>query len=52
MTQCTGVMWSRYIVKIGNKWRAQVGNMEGTVQRKYYSNYVDDPVVAAKDADM
>eukprot|EP00198_Chlamydomonas_reinhardtii_P006256 XP_001695592.1 predicted protein [Chlamydomonas reinhardtii] len=41
----------RYIVRIGNKWRAQVGHTEDGVQRKYYSNYVDDPWVAAKDAD-
>ncbi|GIL88829.1 hypothetical protein Vretifemale_16759 [Volvox reticuliferus] len=41
----------RYIVRIGSKWRAQVGHTEDGVQRKYYSNYVDDPRVAAKDAD-
>lgn len=41
----------RYIVRIGNKWRAQVGHTEDGVQRKYYSCYVEDPRVAAKDAD-
>ncbi len=38
-------------MRIGNKWRAQVGHTEDGVQRKYYSCYVEDPRVAAKDAD-
>ena len=38
--------------QVGEKWRAQVGNMESGHQRKYYSAYVRSPEQAARDADM
>ncbi len=37
--------------QVGDKWRAQVGHMEGGVQRKYYSSYVRSAAQAARDAD-
>lgn len=40
------------MIQVGGKWRAQIGNMENGVQRKYYSAYVRSPEQAAKDADM
>ncbi|EFJ44318.1 hypothetical protein VOLCADRAFT_95484 [Volvox carteri f. nagariensis] len=41
----------KYIVQVGDKWRAQVGHQESGVQRKYYSGYVRSAAQAARDAD-